>query len=81
MAPPASWGAVPGAAISAQVSSTTAPPQSSAITAMIAPPWRLSPTMMPKAQAIENGMTRSRKTSNRSVNGFGFSNGWAELAL
>ena len=60
MAPPASWGAVPGAAISAQVSSPTAVDSSSAITPPTAKPWRRSLTIRPNAHAIAKGMSRSR---------------------
>ena len=81
IAPPARAGAVPGPAISAQVTRAMEMPSSSAITERTAMPWRRSPTMMPKAHAIAKGMTRIRKISNRLVRGVGFSNGWAELTL
>ena len=60
MAPPASWGAVPGAAISAQVSSPIAIDSSSAITPPMAMPWRRSLTIRPNAHAIANGITSTR---------------------
>lgn len=37
--------------------------------------------MTPNVRVRANGMTSSRKISKRLVNGVGFSNGWAELAL
>src|SRR5215475_7161815 len=51
------------------------------ITERIAYPWRLSFTIVPNVRVSANGITRIRKISKMLVNGFGFSNGWAELAL
>ena len=82
IAPPASPGRGPGGGhLGPGEQRDRRTPAGRAITARIAPPWRRSPTMMPKAQAIANGMTRSRKISKRLVNGVGFSNGCAEFAL
>ena len=60
MAPPAAWGAEPGPAISAQVSSPIEIDSSSAITPPTAKPWRRSLTIRPNAHAIANGITSSR---------------------
>ena len=38
-------------------------------------------TILPNARGVANGISSSRKISNKLVNGFGFSNGCAELAL
>ena len=51
------------------------------ITASSAKPCRLSPTILPNVRGRLNGISSSRKISNMLVNGFGFSNGWDELAL
>jgi hypothetical protein len=52
-----------------------------AITERIAHPWRLSPSSLPKVRGSANGISSSRAISRKFVNGFGFSKGWAELAL
>jgi hypothetical protein len=52
-----------------------------AMTAASAYPWRRLPTIFPNVPVSANGITRSRAISSRFVNGFGFSNGWAEFAL
>ena len=41
----------------------------------------LSPTILPNVRGKANGISKIRKFSNQFVNGFEFSNGWAELAL
>ena len=41
----------------------------------------MSPTILPNVRGSANGITSSRKISNQLLNGFGFSNGCAELAL
>jgi hypothetical protein len=81
MAAPASLMARPAVDISTQVSNETAAAARTTMVASTAPPWCLSFTIRPNAHAIANGITRSRKISNRLVNAFGFSNGWALLAL
>ena len=52
-----------------------------AITARIAQPWRLSPSILPKVRGRANGISSSSTISSRFVNAFGFSNGCAEFAL
>lgn len=81
IAPPASCGAVPEPASSAQVMSDSDTTNSTAIVPTMAMPCRLSPTMRPKARGIEKGITRNSSTSTMLVQAVGFSNGCAELAL
>ena len=50
-------------------------------TPTIALPCRRSPTILPKVRGRLNGISSSRKISNRFVHALGFSNGCAELAL
>src|SRR5580704_935583 len=82
-APCASWGAAP--AVPRWVSKSEIPPTAAAqmmtITATSAYPCLLSPTILPNARGVENGISSSRKISKMFVNGLGFSNGWAELTL
>ena len=60
IAAPAAWGADPGPASSAQVSSAIEAPSRIAITAATAYPCRRSRTIRPKANAMANGMSRIR---------------------
>ena len=53
----------------------------SAMTATIARPCRLSPTIAPNVRGSEKLMHSSRKISSQFVQVVGFSNGCAELAL
>ena len=64
-----------------KVSPPTAAAQMITITASSAKPCLLSRTILPNVRGRLNGMSRSRKISKMLVNGFGLSNGWAELAL
>ena len=51
------------------------------MTAAIAKPCFLLPTMRPKVRGSEKLITRSRKISTQLVHVVGFSNGCAELTL
>ena len=77
----AAIGAAPWWAISKAVMPTVLAIQMTAITATMAKPWRLSLTSLPKVRGRLNGISSRKKISNQLLNGFGFSNGWAELAL
>ncbi len=81
IAAPAAAVAVPPPASSAHVAVTTAPSHSSPITVTTASPWRVLPTIRPNIRGRLNGITSSRKISNRLIHAVGFSNGCAELAL
>src|ERR1017187_9315121 len=81
MAPRASVGAIPECWFSKKLIPATAVNQRVAMTETSAKPCRLSLTILPNARGVENGISSSRKISNQLVNGFGLSNGCAELAL
>ena len=49
--------------------------------AKIAQPWRWSPTMRPKTLVSAALIEKISTISTKLVIAFGFSNGWAELAL
>ena len=51
------------------------------MTVTTARPWRVLPTIRPNVRGRLNGITSSRKISNRLIHAFGFSNGCEELAL
>src|SRR5580698_6903010 len=82
-APCASCGAAP--AVPRWASKSEIPPTAAAqmmtMTATSAYPCLLSPTILPNARGVANGISSSRKISKMSVNPLGFSNGWAELTL
>ena len=61
----------------------TAPPMASRvnITPKITHPNRLPLTITPRAKVDANGIRIVARSSSRSVNPLGFSNGWAELVL
>src|SRR3954453_12689616 len=44
-------------------------------------PWRRSPATFPNRNGSANGTPSSNQISRMLVMGFGFSNGWGELAL
>ena len=81
IAAPANVVAVPPPASSAHVAVATAPSHSTAITVTTATPCRVLATIRPNMRGRLNGMTSSRKISNRLIHALGFSNGCAELAL
>src|SRR5215471_20054729 len=81
IAAPAAVAATPECWCSKKLISDTDASHKNTITERIAYPWRLSFTIVPNVRVSANGITRIRKISNQLVNGFGFSNGWAELAL
>src|SRR5215469_9131647 len=80
-AAPAAWAAIPECWFSKKLMSDADAIHRIAITERIAYPCRFWPTILPKVRASANGMRRMVKISNQLVNGFGFSNGWAEFAL
>lgn len=81
IAPPAAWSAGPWWANSVHIISAVKPSQMPAMVPRIAYPCFTLPTSTPKVRVSEKGITRMRKISSRLVNGLGFSNGWALLAL
>src|ERR1022692_4446947 len=81
IAPCARCGASPAPWASKKLMPPTAASQMITMTASSAKPCRLSLTILPNVRGVANGISSSRKISNQLVNGFGFSNGCAELAL
>ena len=81
IAPPASRVAAPPVSVSKSVMAVSETAKIDAITARIAVPWRLSPTIWPKVRVSANGIASMRKISNRFVQAVGFSNGCDEFAL
>ncbi len=81
IAPPAAIGAVPWPFSSKIVSAVKETTKIVAMTATIAVPWRVSPTIFPKVRGSENGIASIRITWNALVQAVGSSNGCAEFAL
>jgi hypothetical protein len=81
MAPPARSNAGPPWWNSVHIISAVKPSQMVAMAARIAYPCFRLPTIRPKVRVSDSGMTRIRKISKRFENAFGFSKGWAALAL
>ena len=81
MFPPASAGraALPAASKCHAISEP--PTQNSAITTASTYPCLRLPTSLPNVPVKANGITRIRKIWRKFVEGLGFSNGCAELAL
>src|SRR5262249_8794433 len=80
IAAPAACAATPDPWCSKKLTSAADAAHRITITERIAYPWRFSFTIVPNVRVRANGITRIRKISKMLVNGFGFSNGWAELA-
>ena len=68
-------------ACSAPVSTTTAQANITVIAAMMAQPWRWSPTIRPNMKHSAAGIRKMARLCRKLVSGVGFSNGCAELAL
>jgi hypothetical protein len=81
VAAPTASGTVPWWASWNPVLTARLPSRISAMTDTIARPWRVSPTILPKARGRLNGIRRSKKISNQFVHVVGFSNGCDELTL
>ena len=64
----------PAPCISKKLMPPTATIQMIAMTATSAYPCRLSPTILPNARGVANGMSSRTKIVNQFVTGFGFSN-------